>query len=97
MLEEVAMALATAIFRSILKGGNVDGNSRGSGVNGLFQHLALSRRDVAIAVKYRSGSFIHCNNELIGLTYIDNCFRFLRGIPTALLLPLIFRGPRVAN
>lgn len=93
LLADVAIAFATAKFRAMLNGGKVEGNRRGSGVNG-FHALEASHREVAKLVSTRSGSFSHCN-RLRGLTSA-NAFRFA-GFAVALLLTLIFKGPREDN
>ena len=90
---DVAIAFATAKFLAMLNGGKVDGNRRGSGVNGSHD-LELSSREVAKFVSTRSGSFIHCKS-FRGLTNAK-FFRF-EGFAVALLLTLIFKGPLVAS
>ena len=90
LLFDVAMAFATAKFRAMLKGGNVEGNRRGSGVNG-FHDRELSHLEVAMLVSTLSGSFIHFK-RLRGLTNAR-----LGGRAVALLLTLTLKGPRVAN
>lgn len=89
--DEDAMAFEAAKLRRMLKGGQVEGNNKGSGVKGL-QYFELSFLFVAISAIHWSGSFIQ---ERYFKGRIKSPFSL--GFKRELSLTFSFKAPRAAS